>query len=293
MRTLKLRKPFPMVRRLARSLPATQSGHVFVWDVDKTYLDTHFTTKRGMMRVAVEPARSKRAVPGAKSLIRALRTHGGPSPELPPGLFFITASPPQIGRRLEGKLRLDGIDFDGITYKDQARLAARMHGDQLRVQAAYKLSALLSLYREVPEGCDFVLFGDDVEHDAAIYTLFADITAGRIDRRALEAALRRLGVRPSYVLPVCDLADELPRREAVSMILIHLYRQPDGASLHDFDDNVVGYASAGAAARHLGQHGILPSEVVDDLVARTPPRFPIPGARTHVVGPWTPGHLLE
>lgn len=279
-------------------LPEGQLGPVFVWDVDKTYLDTHFTTKRGMLRVAVERAEKKRAIPGAALLIRALREHGGraevaPPPESPPGLYFITASPPQIGRRLERKLGLDGIDFDGITYKDQARLAARMHGDQLRVQSAYKLSALLSLYAETPPGCRFILFGDDVEHDAAIYTLFADVTAGRIDRRALEAALRKLGVRPRYIVPVCDLAERLPRRDAVNDIMIHLYRQPDGASLHDFDDHVVGYASAGAAARHLRDRGLLPASVVDDIVARTPPRLPIPGARPRGEAPWTPGHLLE
>lgn len=292
-----------MVRRIRRSLPDDQRGPVFVWDVDKTYLDTQFTTKRGMLRVAVEPARNKRSIPGAPILIRALRAHAGllalesaaaPSGQRhPPGLFFITASPPQIGRRLERKLALDGIDFDGITYKDQARLAARMHGDQLRVQSAYKLSALLTLFAETPRNCRFILFGDDVEHDAAIYTLFADVVSGRIDRRALEAALRRLGVRPRYVLPVCELAESLPHRDAVDSILIHLYRQPDGASLHDFDDHVTGYASAGAAARHLGARGLLPEAVVADIVARTPPRLPIPGARPRSDLPWTPAHLLD
>jgi hypothetical protein len=83
---------------------------IFVWDLDKTYLDTSWHTIRELWKTALEKAFQKRNVPGTGSLVRALKsswenTNGGRA--FP--IYFITASPPQIENRIREKLELDEI----------------------------------------------------------------------------------------------------------------------------------------------------------------------------------------
>src|SRR5690348_5962483 len=50
-----------------------ETAEVYVWDLDKTYLDTTFESLSGLWRTAVEKAFQKRNVPGTGTLVRALR----------------------------------------------------------------------------------------------------------------------------------------------------------------------------------------------------------------------------
>ena len=91
-------------------------------------------------------------------------------------------------------MTFDGVEFDGITFKDQLGLFLRGRIRGIKEQIGYKLSALLLLRRELPQGAREFLFGDDSESDAIIYALYADITAGRLRGSVLRRTLVSNGV---------------------------------------------------------------------------------------------------
>ena len=247
--------PFPMVRKLQRTLAPDYQGPAYIWDIDKTWLDTRFSQLKGMLKIPFEFAVDKQALPGTTALLHALR-QGASGREHRP-LYFITASPPFIRMAIERKMLIDGIEFDGISYKDQVEVFRRRHFDSLREHTAFKLSALLLLARAFPAGTDVHLFGDDAERDAQIYCLFADIAAGRLRDDALRQTLIAMGVRTSYADAVVDLAAELEPRERVAGIYINLVRDPSGARIAGYDDRVLGYPNAGAIARVLCERGLI------------------------------------
>src|SRR4051812_25289349 len=104
-----------------KSRAAQEAPLVYVWDIDKTYLDTHFESIRGLLRTAVEKAFQKRNVPGTNLLVRALaRTHHDANQKKFP-IYFISASPPQMERKIKQKLLIDGINPFGSFFKDNLR----------------------------------------------------------------------------------------------------------------------------------------------------------------------------
>ena len=115
-----MHRGYPLCEIDNRSLPPDYAGPVFIWDVDKTYLSTHFSSLQGLVRIPVEFPIDKRAIPGMPELVRGLRKGRGAGVACAP-LYFITASPPQLRSALENKMLLDGVEFDGITFKDWLR----------------------------------------------------------------------------------------------------------------------------------------------------------------------------
>ena len=101
------------------------------------------------------------------------------------------------------------------------------------------------------------MFGDDAERDPLIYSMFADICAGRLRGEQLIAAQRELGTLPEYASDVAVLAESVPARELVRGIHINLVREIDGSRILECDPRVVGYPSAGAAARYLFARGLI------------------------------------
>lgn len=250
-----IRAPFPLVRKLQRTLEVDYEGPAHVWDIDKTWLDTRFSQLKGMLKIPFEFAVDKQALPGTTALLHALRDGRSGREHRP--LYFITASPPFIRKAIERKMLIDGVEFDGILYKDQVEVVRRRHFDSLREHTAFKLSALLLLARSFPARTQVFLYGDDAERDSLIYCLFADISAGRIRGPSLRATLAHLGVRKSYADDVADLADQLPARERVRGIYIRLVRDPSGSALAGFDRRIVGWPSAKALAKLLAEQGLL------------------------------------
>ncbi len=286
-----IRAPFPLVRKLHRTLAPDYQGPAYIWDIDKTWLDTRFSQLRGMLKIPFEFAVDKHAIPGATALLHGLRD--GPSGREHRPLYFITASPPFIRKSIERKMLLDGIEFDGILYKDQLEVIRRRHFDSLREHTAFKLSALLLLARAFPARTEVFLFGDDAERDPLIYCLFADICAGRLRDANLRATLAHLGVRASYADDVTLLAAELPARERVRGVFIHLVRDPNGGTLHSYDARVLGYPSTAAAARRLSELGLLSAAGRDRVTLGGPAGEVIAGAAPMPVeGRWTPAEFL-
>jgi hypothetical protein len=250
-----VRAPLPMVRNIQRALDPEYSGPAYIWDIDKTWLDTRISQVKGMLKIPFEFAIDKRALPGTTALLHALRE--GPTGREHRPLYFITASPPFIRKAIERKMLIDGIEFDGVTYKDQVEVFRRRQFGSLREHTAFKLGALLLLARAFPAGTNVYMFGDDAERDPLIYSMFADVCAGRLRGELLIAAQLRMGVLSEYARDVAALADSLPARERVRGIHINLVREPDGSRIRDCDARVVGYPSAGAAARYLCERGLI------------------------------------
>ncbi|MBS1983162.1 MAG: DUF2183 domain-containing protein [Bdellovibrionales bacterium] len=177
----------------ASLIPRDYDGYVFISDIDKTYLATQIDSLGGLLRTAFEAPESKGNVPGFSIVLRAVRRGAAETPMENP-LFFVSASPPQMRAKLAAKMEMDGIEHDGMICKNQLSHVRRGAFKKLREQIGYKLEALLSLWLELPVNCKIVLFGDDSESDAVVYSLFAEILAGNIKGRELHVLLSQLGV---------------------------------------------------------------------------------------------------
>lgn len=212
---------YPLDRSDQRLIDPDWRGAIVTCDIDKTYLRTQLESLSGMLRVPMELAIDKRAIPGTVPMLKALRRGPGPQHQNTP-LYFVSASPPQLRRVIERKMLLDGVDYDGITFKDWVGLLRAGQPSKLRNHIGYKLSALLLNRRAHPEGARELLFGDDSETDAMIYWTYAAILRGELRGPALLDHLAVHGVAPEdgvYVERLCrDLADT----DAVERAFIHL-----------------------------------------------------------------------
>lgn len=234
-------------------------GDLYLWDIDKTYLDTHFSSVRGLLRIPLELAVDKVSIAGSVPLLRALRRGPTPGGE-PPPLYFISGSPKQLRRSVERKMTLDGVGFDGITFKDQWGLLRSGRIADLRTQVGYKLMALLGYAREFDDQADWWMFGDDVEQDAEVFLLFGRILAG-FRGRELREELERRGVHRLDREEVLNLATVMPVRPAdpVQRIFILAHRDPNAVPE---DDRVVVMPTFLTGALELAQAGRVSSEAV-------------------------------
>lgn len=206
-----------------RKLPSDYRGDIIVFDIDKTYLDTNLSSARALLAIPFELAIDKRAIPGVRPLLRALRR--GPKEEsaLVP-LYFVSASPRELRGVLERRMVLDGVDYDGITLKDQLGLLLSRRFGLLREQLSYKVAALMLYRRELPREARWLMFGDDVEEDLESFLLFGKIAAG-LRGPALERALSTRGVEASVVRELVALASALPEGpDPVERVFIHQTR---------------------------------------------------------------------
>ena len=247
---------FPLERTNDRSLPPEYVGPVDVWDIDKTYLESEFERLLDLVGTALQRAVDRRTRPGVGELLRALR--GGPNPEDPhharAPLYFVSASPPQLRRILEGKMLLDGVEWDGITFKDHMGLVRARRFREVRRHVAYKLTALLEYRREWPAGAREWLYGDDAESDALIYSLYADIRAGQLAGEALDAALEKAFVGAEDRTRIGALALDTGVNDSVEAIYIFKVARTPKLDLAGFP-RVIPVADAVDCAARLAARG--------------------------------------
>ena len=238
--------------------------HISRWDLDKTYLRTEFDTVRDLVRTAFERADEKRTNPGAATLLRELSRSGV-------GIHILSGSPEQMRRRLEDKLRLDGIAWESFTLKPNLQNMLRLRFRALRDQLGYKLPALLRLRvlgGEAIRGVKETLFGDDAEADAFVYSLYADITSGRIGEEKVHAILEKGRVYEDVLeatlrdLRVFQSDPESPPEPVVERILIHLEQQTAPRTFHVYGTRVVPFYNYLQAAFVMHEDGRLPSDSV-------------------------------
>src|SRR5271166_6453620 len=140
-------------------MSAALATHIARWDLDKTYLRTDFDTLRDIVRTALERPDEKRTNPGASTLLREMVRAGI-------RVHILSGSPEQMRRRLEDKLRLDGITWDTFTLKPNLQNLLRFRFRAVRDQLGYKLPALLQARARLAEAGEpgpvgkETLFGD-------------------------------------------------------------------------------------------------------------------------------------
>lgn len=209
--------------------------HVFRWDLDKTYLRTDFDTFRDLVKSAFEKAADKRAVPGAPALLRALKAAGGKSHRV----CIISGSPEQMRTVLAAKLELDGVEYDEFVLKNNLRNLIRGRFRALRAQVPYKLPALLRSRLAAPGNAPETLFGDDAESDAIVYSLYADILSGRVQRADVVRILDAAEAYDDQRDETLGLVEKVPHGDVVKRIVIHLDRRSPTAGFERFGDRLV------------------------------------------------------
>ena len=137
-----------------------EDSEIYVWDLDKTYLDTSWQTLRELWRTISEKSFQKRNVPGTSTLVAAVkesweRSHSDHN--FP--LYFITASPPQMEVNIREKLQIDEIVPLGIFFKDNLRNLHPTRWRRLTQQVGYKVQALMQLRSKFSKEITQVLWG--------------------------------------------------------------------------------------------------------------------------------------
>jgi hypothetical protein len=227
-----------MLRRARPPVPPEAPPLLCRWDLDKTYLRSDFETLRQLVRTAFERAEDKVDVPGVAALVRAIKGAAERRGRVAQ-VYFLSASPPQIGKAIRDKLALDGVPYDGIVFKDQLAHLRRGKLRNLREHVGFKLTELLRGRLGAPEGARELLFGDDWESDPLIYSLYADVLAGRLEPDRLAATLRRIRVDPALVTDVLALAPRTAPAGGVARIFINLERRSPPAVFRLFGPRVV------------------------------------------------------
>lgn len=214
---------YPLFQTNDRILPSDYRGPVFVWDVDKTYLDTDFKSLWGLLRIPLEMAIDKRAIPGTAAVLRECRRGPEERPRQTP-IYFVSASPPQLAGVIRRKMLLDGLQPDGFVFKDQLRLALQGRLKQLKHQVEYKLTAHWRLIAALPRHASLVVVGDDWESDAQVFALLDAAQSGSLEGERLGRALREAGVRERSIPPLLDLSVQAAGRAQLGLAVVILTR---------------------------------------------------------------------
>jgi hypothetical protein len=232
--------------------------HISRWDLDKTYLRTDFDTVRDLVRTAFERADEKRTNPGAATLLREMARAGV-------SIHILSGSPEQMRRRLEDKLRLDGITWDTFTLKPNLQNVLRLRFRALRDQLGYKLPALLHSRTTAGDafaGARETLFGDDAEADAFVYSIYADVMSGRIGEELLRAIGARGRIYEDILVQMLASVRLISGEDVVERILIHLERQTPPSDFHVYGRRVVPFYNYLQAAFVVHEDGRLPADGV-------------------------------
>lgn len=207
--------------------------HVFRWDLDKTYLRTEFDTVGDLLKSAFETAMDKRAYPGATALLRALYSTDEHR------ICIISGSPSQMRSVLAAKLRLDGIKPHEFVLKNNLGNLVRGRFRSLRAQIPYKLPALLASRAALTGTPHETLLGDDAEADAIIYSLYADIVAGRVGADELARIMAASRAYDDEIATTLALAGRVRPCACVERIFIHLDRRSPTARFAPFGRRLV------------------------------------------------------
>lgn len=204
------------------------SEEVYVWDLDKTYLDTSIDSLSGLVHTIFEKAFTKKNVPGTPDIIRSLaRYRKKHFNEASFPLFFVSASPPQMESKVYEKFIIDEIHPIGMFYKDNLKNLVPKRFLFLRKQIGYKVQSLLQLRTRLSKDVRIICFGDDSESDATIYNLFSDICARRHTEAQLTQLLEDLGVNYAQIDEILRLQSVIDIYDPVEKIYINLATDTD------------------------------------------------------------------
>jgi hypothetical protein len=138
----------------------------------------------------------------------------------------------------------------------------------LREQVGFKVTELLKAARANPPGAREYLFGDDWESDPLIYSLYADVVAGRVPPADLKDILSTIRVDQPLVREACALAEQIEPSELVARIFIILERRTPLDHFRSFGPRLVPTFNYFQTATCLLDDGVLDCNGVM-LVARS------------------------
>ena len=178
------------IEQVYDSLTANKNydGPIYTFDLDKTYLATEFKQFSKLVKIPFEKAHNKRNIPGTAALVRELKNNPDSL------LLFISGSPKKMRNVITEKLHLDKVYFDGLLLKDFGEAIRKFKWKNLVDKIGYKLAALLYGRIVFPENSYEILFGDDSEYDATIYSLYADIIEKRFEDFEVLTILKQWNV---------------------------------------------------------------------------------------------------
>ena len=270
---------YPLKISEKRTIPPDYSGDIYIWDVDKTYLSTNFESVRGLLRIPFEKGADKVAISGTTALLKELSRGPEEVSQLNP-ILFITATPPQLAKAIEEKLELDDIPYWGITYKDNLANIRKGKFSKVREQVSYKLSALLLNRARFGLSSTEVLFGDDSESDALIYSLYSDIVSGRLGGDRLHAVFETLNIYPEDREYIVRIKGDLPDHDPVKRIYINLSKNTPPREFDHYGTFIVPSLDSFQTAVHLWCSGKISldgvlrvTEELLDIYGYTAPRI--------------------
>jgi hypothetical protein len=241
----------------------TEPSLITRWDLDKTYLRTEFHTLQDLWRSAIERPDQKRAVPGAARLLRELHDQGA-------RIHILSGSPRQMRRSLAERLSLDGVVYEELTLKPNLSNLLQLRFHALKDQLSYKLPALLTARlderaRLQVAPCPEVLVGDDSEADAFVYSLYADLCLGHVDRPQLQAIFSAGEVEERIARQCFGALEQLRSLdgglESLSFrILIHLDQQTPPSRFASYGKRLVPFYNYAQATLVLLEDGQLTAE---------------------------------
>lgn len=236
---------------------------MYIWDLDKTYLDTRFESLQGILTTAFERPVDKKNVPGTKALVRSLKKawkNKNEKMDLP--IYFITASPPQMERKILEKLGFDGVQPCGLFCKDNLKNLRPRRLWRLKKQLGYKLQALLELRLHLGEDVRQIMWGDDSESDVMVYCLYSDICARRLKEDEIRKILRAFFVVGNQMAKIFDLQSQIPIHDPVEKIYINLAEDTDSEYYLKFGRRVLASYNTFQTSLDLFQDGRLSVEHV-------------------------------
>ena len=244
-----------------------KATQVFVWDMDKTYLDTSIDSFSGLLQTILERAMNKRNVPGTDTLLQSLakRFQGSTPEESTFPIYFITASPPQMEERIVEKLQLDSIKPLGCFFKDNLKNLAPGRWWRLTKQVGFKIQSLLQLRLRLRDDVRQICWGDDSEADAIIYNLYSDVCARRFSTHDLRSILEDLGCTSDQIDEILVLQSQVPDRDPVEKIYINLAKDTDPDYYLKFGRRTMPTMNTFQVAIDLFQFGLLETQDVYNI----------------------------
>lgn len=239
---------------------AKKSKYVFVWDLDKTYLDTHFESFSGLIQIIFEQAVQKRNVPGTAVLVKALFKSDKHLP-----IYFISASPPQMQEKIKEKLDLDGITPYGFFSKDNLKNLKPARWSRLTNHIGFKLQALMEIRLLLSPDCQMICWGDDSESDANIYSLFSDICSHRLTDREVIALLTEFKAPADQIDLILELRDQRENFDPLKRVFINLAVDTDPEYYRRYGRRLMAVDNSFEVALDLFQRGFIDLESVLEI----------------------------
>ncbi len=258
---LKEQRKDVVIFHYAPKIMVKDASYVFIWDLDKTYLDTHFESFSGLMRTIFEKAFQKRNVPGTAELVKALSKKTSPLP-----IYFISASPPQMQEKIKSKLDLDGIKPFGFLSKDNLKNLRPALWKHLTNHIGFKIQALMEIRLLLSKDCKMICWGDDSESDATIYSLFSDICSHRLTDREIRLLLIDFSIPLDQIDLIIELRDQKENFDPLERVYINLAVDTDPEYYRRYGRRLMAVDNTFEVALDLFQRGFVTLEGVLDVV---------------------------